>query len=205
MKTAIYPGSFDPVTLGHLNIIKRAAQCFDRVIVCVMVNSKKHGLFTPEERVELLERCTARFPNVEVDFSDELLAAYAKRRKAHVVVKGLRAVSDFEQEVQMAVINRKLNPRLETMFLASSDKYTYLSSTVVKEMARYGADLGEFVPREIVDDVDRKMRQAQEKENDYWQAVWKSCWTCSLKWWMRPRICPFPATSACWSGTAPWI
>lgn len=105
------PGSFDPVTLGHLNIIKRAAQCFDRVIVCVMVNSKKHGLFTPEERVELLERCTARFPNVEVDFSDELLAAYAKRRKAHVVVKGLRAVSDFEQEVQMAVINRKLNPR----------------------------------------------------------------------------------------------
>ena len=129
MKTAIYPGSFDPVTLGHLNIIKRAAQCFDRVIVCVMVNSKK-------------------------------------RRKAHVVVKGLRAVSDFEQEVQMAVINRKLNPRLETMFLASSDKYTYLSSTVVKEMARYGADLGEFVPREIVDDVDRKMRQAQEKEND---------------------------------------
>ena len=166
MKTAIYPGSFDPVTLGHLNIIKRAAQCFDRVIVCVMVNSKKHGLFTPEERVELLERCTARFPNVEVDFSDELLAAYAKRSKAHVVVKGLRAVSDFEQEVQMAVINRKLNPRLETMFLASSDKYTYLSSTVVKEMARYGADLGEFVPREIVDDVDRKMRQAQEKEND---------------------------------------
>ena len=166
MKTAIYPGSFDPVTLGHLNIIKRAAQCFDRVIVCVMVNSKKHGLFTPEERVELLERCTARFPIVEVDFSDELLAAYAKRREAHVVVKGLRAVSDFEQEVQMAVINRKLNPRLETMFLASSDKYTYLSSTVVKEMARYGADLGEFVPREIVDDVDRKMRQAQEKEND---------------------------------------
>ena len=96
----------------------------------------------------------------------QLLAAYARRRHAHVVVKGLRAVSDFEQEVQMAVINRKLNPRLETMFLASSDKYTYLSSTVVKEMARYGADLGEFVPREIVDDVDRKMRQAQEKEND---------------------------------------
>ena len=123
-------------------------------------------MFTPEERVELLRRSTARFPSVEVDFAEGLLAAYAKRRKAHVVVKGLRAVSDFEQEVQMAVINRKLNPRLETMFLASSDKYTYLSSTVVKEMARYGADLGEFVPREIVDDVDRKMRQAQEKEND---------------------------------------
>ena len=112
------------------------------------------------------EQLTGVLPKSYTDFSDELLAAYAKRRKAHVVVKGLRAVSDFEQEVQMAVINRKLNPRLETMFLASSDKYTYLSSTVVKEMARYGADLGEFVPREIVDDVDRKMRQAQEKEND---------------------------------------
>ena len=166
MKTAIYPGSFDPITLGHLNIIKRAAVCFDKLIVCVMVNSEKvnRGLFTPEERVELLERCTARFPNVEVDFSDELLAAYAKRRKAHVVVKGLRAVSDFEQEVQMAVINRKLNPRLETMFLASSDKYTYLSSTVVKEMARYGADLGEFVPREIVDAVNQRMRELEGTE-----------------------------------------
>ena len=166
MTTAICPGSYDPVTKGHLDIIQRSAALFDRVIVLVLINPAKTPTFTVEERVELLERCTARFPNVEVDFSDELLAAYAKRRKAHVVVKGLRAVSDFEQEVQMAVINRKLNPRLETMFLASSDKYTYLSSTVVKEMARYGADLGEFVPREIVDDVDRKMRQAQEKEND---------------------------------------
>ena len=162
MKIAIYPGSFDPVTLGHLNIIKRAAQCFDKLIVCVMINSNKRGMFTPDERVELLRRCTGRFPNVEVDFSDELLAAYAKRRRAHVVVKGLRAVSDFEQEVQMAVINRKLNPRLETMFLASSEKYTYLSSTIVKEMARYGADLGEFVPREIVDDVKDRMQKIQE-------------------------------------------
>ena len=153
MKIAIYPGSFDPVTLGHLNIIKRAAACFDRLIVCVMINSKKQGMFTPEERVELLKKATARFPNVEVDYSDGLLAAYAKRRRAHVVVKGLRAVSDFEQEVQMAVINRKLNPGLETMFLASSEKYTYLSSTIVKEMARYGADLADFVPREIVDAV----------------------------------------------------
>ena len=164
MNTAIYPGSFDPVTLGHLNIIKRAAACFDRVIVCVMINSKKKGMFTPEERVEMLRRATERFPNVEVDFSRELLAAYAKRRDAHVVVKGLRAVSDYEQEVQMAVINRKLNPQLETMFLASSDKYTYLSSTIVKEMARYGADLTEFIPREIVDDVNRRMREMEGKE-----------------------------------------
>ena len=183
MKTAIYPGSFDPVTLGHLNIIKRAAACFDRLIVCVMINSKKQGMFTPEERVELLKKATARFPNVEVDYSEgllaayakrrrahvvvkgRLLAAYAKRRRAHVVVKGLRAVSDFEQEVQMAVINRKLNPGLETMFLASSEKYTYLSSTIVKEMARYGADLGEFLPREIVDDVNRRMQELQERKD----------------------------------------
>ena len=172
MKTAIYPGSFDPVTLGHLNIIKRAAACFDRLIVCVMINSKKQGMFTPEERVELLKKATARCPNVEVDYSEGLLAAYAKRRRAHVVVKGLhvvvkglRAVSDFEQEVQMAVINRKLNPGLETMFLASSEKYTYLSSTIVKEMARYGADLGEFLPREIVDDVNRRMQELQERKD----------------------------------------
>jgi len=165
MSTAIYPGSFDPVTLGHLNIIKRAAACFDKVIVCVMVNnSKSRGLFTREERVELLRRATQRFPNVEVDSSDELLAAYAKRRGAHVVVKGLRAVSDYEQEVQMAVINRKLNPELETMFLASSEKYTYLSSTIVKELARYGADLTDFLPREIVDDVNRRMGELQGKE-----------------------------------------
>ena len=164
MSIAIYPGSFDPVTLGHLNIIKRAAACFDKVIVCVMVNSKKHGMFTPEERAELLRRSTERFPNVEVDRSGELLAAYAKRRGANVVVKGLRAVSDYEQEVQMAVINRKLNPELETMFLASSEKYTYLSSTIVKEMARYGADLSDFVPREIVDDVNRRMSELEGKE-----------------------------------------
>ena len=165
MPIAIYPGSLDPVTLGHLNIIKRAANCFDRLIVCVMVNSSKHGMFTPAERVELLRRATQRFPNVEVDFSDELLAAYARRRGAKVVVKGLRAVSDYEQEVQMAIINRKLNHNLETMFLASSEKYTYLSSTIVKEMARYGADLGEFIPREIVEDVEKRLKTLQERKD----------------------------------------
>lgn len=164
MGTAIYPGSFDPVTLGHLNIIKRAASCFDKLIVCVMVNSAKKGLFTPEERVEFLRRSTQRFSNVEVDSSDELLAAYAKRRKARVIVKGLRAVTDFEQEVQMAVINRHLNVNLETMFLASSEKYTYLSSTVVKEMARYGTNLADFVPREIVDDVKQRVREVEGKD-----------------------------------------
>ena len=157
MKTAIYPGSFDPVTLGHLNIIKRAAQCFDRVIVCVMVNSKKHGLFTPEERVELIRRVVAKLPNVEADCSSTLIAEYARQKRACTLVKGLRAVSDYENELQMALINRKLNPRLETMFLPSSAKYTYVSSSMVKEMARYGAELSDFVPREIIGDVQRKM------------------------------------------------
>jgi len=164
MSIAIYPGSFDPVTLGHLNIIKRASACFDKVIVCVMINSKKTGMFTREERVDQLRRATERFPNVEVDSSDELLAAYAKRKGAHVLVKGLRAVSDYEYEVQMALVNRKLNPNLETMFMASSEKYTYLSSTIVKEMARYGADLAEFIPREIVDEVNQRMKELEGKE-----------------------------------------
>ena len=164
MSIAIYPGSFDPVTLGHLNIIKRASACFDKVIVCVMINSKKTGMFTPEERLDQLRRSTERFPNVEVDYSNELLAAYARRRGAHVLVKGLRAVSDYEYEVQMALVNRKLNPNLETMFMASSEKYTYLSSTIVKEMARYGADLAEFIPREIVDEVNQRMKGLEGKE-----------------------------------------
>ena len=159
MKTAVYPGSFDPITLGHLNIIKRAAVCFDKLIVCVMVNSEKvnRGLFTPEERVELIRKVVARLPNVEVDSSTTLIAEYARQKRACTLVKGLRAVSDYENELQMALINRKLNPRLETMFLPSSTKYTYVSSSMVKEMARYGADLSDFLPREIIADVQEKM------------------------------------------------
>ena len=158
MKTAIYPGSFDPITLGHLNIIKRAAVCFDKLIVCVMVNSEKNkGLFTPDERVELIRRVVAKLPNVEADCSSTLIAEYARQKRACTLVKGLRAVSDYENELQMALINRKLNPRLETMFLPSSAKYTYVSSSMVKEMARYGAELSDFVPREIIGDVQRKM------------------------------------------------
>ena len=116
MGIAIYPGSFDPVTLGHLDIIKRAAAQFDRVIVCVMINSHKQGLFRPEERVELIKRVVGRLDNVEVDASGELLAEYAKKKGASCVVKGLRAMSDFEEEFQMATINRKLNPKLDTVF-----------------------------------------------------------------------------------------
>ena len=159
MKTAIYPGSFDPITLGHLNIIKRAAVCFDRLIVCVLVNSEKvnRGLFTEAERVELIRKVVAKLPNVEVDSSNTLSAEYARQKRACTLVKGLRAVSDYESELQMALINRRLNPRLETMFLPSSPKYTYVSSSMVKEMARYGADLSDFLPREIIGDVQRKM------------------------------------------------
>ena len=161
MKTAIYPGSFDPITLGHLNIIKRAALCFDKLIVCVMVNSQKNGLFTPDERVELIRRVVSQLPNVEVDASSVLLAEYARQRRARVIVKGLRAVSDFESEVQMAVVNRKLNPNVDTMFLPSNEKYTYLSSTVVKEMVRYGVELSDFIPREIIEDVKKKMNASR--------------------------------------------
>lgn len=158
MKTAIYPGSFDPVTLGHINIIKRAANAFDKVIVCVMVNSEKNGgLFKPEERVELLRK-SIQVENVEVDVYRGLVAEYAKKKGARVLVKGLRAVSDYEQEVQMAMINSKLNPDLDTVFFPSSEKYTYLSSSVAKEMARYNADLSEFLPREILEDVKKRLK-----------------------------------------------
>jgi pantetheine-phosphate adenylyltransferase len=157
MKIAVYPGSFDPVTLGHLNIIRRAAAIFDTVYVCVMANSDKNPLFTKEERVELIRRSTTRYKNVEVETASGLLVEYAKSKQAQVIVKGLRAVSDFDWEFQMALANRKIDPKIDTLFLASSEKYTYLSSTVVKEMAKYGADLSEFVPREIVEDIVNRM------------------------------------------------
>ncbi len=153
MSIAVYPGSFDPITLGHLNIIRRAAAIFDKVYVCVMINSNKRPMFTREERMELIARCTRSLDNVVVETSDDLLVQYAKARGANVIVKGLRAVSDFDSESQMALINKKLEPMIDTVFLTSSEKYTYLSSTVVKEMAKYGADLSGFVPREIIQDV----------------------------------------------------
>ena len=153
MKIAIYPGSFDPVTNGHLNIITRAARSFDRLIVCVMYNCEKSPMFTPEERVDLIRRVTAGIPNVEVMHSDKLLADFAREQGSSIIIKGLRAVSDFEREFQMALINKKINPELDTMFLTASQKYTFLSSSVVKELAGYGADLTPFVPCEIIEDV----------------------------------------------------
>ncbi len=157
MKTAIYPGSFDPVTSGHLNIIRRAANIFDRLIVCVMVNAGKNPMFTLEEREALIRRVTADLPNVEVDSSNELLADYARRRGSCVIVKGLRAGSDFESEFQMALVNRKLNPELDTMFLTADSQYMYLSSSMVKELGKYGAELSDFLPQEIIPDFREKL------------------------------------------------
>ena len=159
MKTAIYPGSFDPVTSGHLNIIQRAARIFDKVIVCVMVNSGKTPMFSQEERVELIRRVTADIPNVEVDSSDALLAEYAKQMGCRVIVKGLRASSDFENEFQMSMINRKLNPELDTMFLPAESQYLYLSSSTVKEMGRYGVDLSDFLPQSIIPDFQNRIKK----------------------------------------------
>ena len=152
MKTAIYPGSFDPVTSGHLNIIRRAASIFDRLIVCVMVNSGKNPMFTLEERVDQIRRVTADIPNVEVDSSGELLADYAKRKGSCVIVKGLRAGSDFENEFQMAMINKKINPQLDTLFLTAEHQYMSLSSSMVKELAAYDVDLTDFLPEQILPD-----------------------------------------------------
>ena len=159
MKIAIYPGSFDPVTSGHLNIIRRAANIFDKLIVCVMVNAGKNPMFSLQERVELIRRVTGDLPNVEVDGSSELLADYAKRRGSCVIVKGLREGSDFENEFQMALINHKINPELDTMFLTAESQYMYVSSSLVKELGSYGVDLTDFLPTEIIPDFQERLEK----------------------------------------------
>jgi len=157
MSIAVYPGSFDPITLGHLNIIRRSATLFDELFVCVMVNSDKKPLFTREEREEFIKSAVVRYKNVKVESSEELLVRYMKEKKAKVVIKGLRAVSDFDKEFQIALINRKLDSSIETLFMPSSEKYTYISSSAALEMARYGDDLKTFLPHEIISDVIRKI------------------------------------------------
>ena len=156
MKVAIYPGSFDPITKGHLNIIERASKIFDKLIVCVMVNGAKQPIFTSSERVELVCRVIRHLQNVEVYASEELLADFARRMGSSVIIKGLRAATDFENEFQMALINRKLNPGLDTMFLTSEHQYMFMSSSVIRELSRYDVDLKDFLPEEIIPDVKEK-------------------------------------------------
>lgn len=160
MKIAVCPGSFDPITNGHLEIIRRASRMFDKVIVVVMSNYfKKTGAFTPEERVDLIKRVTCDIPNVEVELSYGLLADYAREKKAIAIVKGLRAVSDFDTEFQQALANKKLNPEVETVFLTASGENMYLSSSVVKQICGFGGDISEFVPPVIRDDIEKRLRK----------------------------------------------
>lgn len=165
MKIAIYPGSFDPITSGHLNIIQRAANIFDKLIVCVMVNAGKAPMFNQDERVDLIRRVTRDIPNVEVESSTELLAEYAKRKGSCVIVKGLRAGSDFENEFQMALINHKINPDLDTMFLTAEHQYMYLSSSTVKELANYDVDLSDFLPDAIIPDFKKRIQNNRQGGN----------------------------------------
>lgn len=152
MKIALCPGSFDPVTLGHIDIIERTAELFDKVIVLVMSNSAKHSLFSIDERVELLKRCIKN-SNVEVDTYNGLLVDYAKKVDAVAIVKGLRAVSDFDYEFQQALTNKSLLPQIETVFLAAKGANMFLSSSMVKEVCSLNGDISRFVPKEILKDV----------------------------------------------------
>ena len=149
MRTAIYPGSFDPFTNGHLDVVQRASRLFDRVIVAVAKSDGKHPLFLLEERKALIEQSICDMPNVEADTFDGLLVNYVEKHSAQAVLRGLRAVSDFEFEFQMALMNRKLNDSFETIFMMPKDTYTFLSSRIVKEIARLGGDVNQFVPAHV--------------------------------------------------------
>lgn len=160
MTTAICPGSFDPITLGHVDIICRAAEIFDEVVVCVMHNTaKKSPMFTLEEKLSMARRAVEGYKNVRVDSYDGLLTEYVRRFDKPVIVKGLRAASDFDYEFQMNMINKCLNPTVETMFLTASERYTFLSSSIVREVAQYGAELKGLVPDAIIPDIEEKAKQ----------------------------------------------
>ena len=161
-KTAIYPGSFDPVTNGHLDLIRRSAKLFDQVIVVVMTNYNKIGnySFTVEERMALIRRVTEDLPNVQVDSDCGLLAAYAERKGADVIIKGLRAVSDFEDEFQQALINKKLNPQVETVFFAAESDNMFLSSSMIKQVCALGGDISPFLPPQICAEITARLRQS---------------------------------------------
>ncbi len=157
MKIAICPGSFDPITKGHVDIIERTCKLFDKVYAVVMVNPTKVPTFSTEERMELIRACTKHLDNVEVECYAGLIADYAKQKGACTLVKGLRAVTDFEYEFQQALTNKKLNPNLETLFMVTNQEYMYLSSTIVRQIANFGGDISQFVPEEIKDKLIEKM------------------------------------------------
>ena len=162
MVTAICPGSFDPITVGHVDIIKRAADMFDKVIVLVAPNKAKKFTFTVDERVVLISRVTKDIANVEVDSFDGLLVDYVREKGAKAIVKGLRAVSDFEYEFQMALVNKKLYPQADTVFLTTAAENMYLSSSVVKQVGSMGGDISPFIPPQVLDDI--KIRLMERKE-----------------------------------------
>ncbi|MBI3404100.1 MAG: pantetheine-phosphate adenylyltransferase [Acidobacteria bacterium] len=154
---AIYPGSFDPVTNGHLDLIERAAKIYDNLIVAVLANNEKEPLFSANERVEMLRESTARWPSVEVDLFHGLLVDYARKRNAHVLLRGIRAISDYEYELQMALMNRKLAPGIETVFMLPAETYSYLSSRLVKEIFRLGGDISKLVPSVVLERLRAKI------------------------------------------------
>ena len=164
MKTAIYPGSFDPVTFGHLDIIKRSASLADHLIVGVLNNSSKTPLFSVDERVNMIKEVTADIPNVEVLSFSGLLVDFARKHNVQVIIRGLRAVTDFEYELQMAQTNRVLAPDVDTIFLTTSLEYAYLSSTVMKEVANFDGDLSKFAPKEITDAVIEKLHADKQRK-----------------------------------------
>ena len=161
MKIAVCPGSFDPVTIGHMDIIHRTTKLFDKVIIVVMQNIRKQSVsfFTVEERLDFLRRCTKDMKNVEIDAYSGLLAEYTKQKNATAIVKGLRAVSDYEDEFQQALTNKKMNPAVETVFMAADSENMFLSSSVVRQVCMLGGDISEFVPAEIYDDIVRRLHQ----------------------------------------------
>ncbi|ARP50876.1 MULTISPECIES: pantetheine-phosphate adenylyltransferase [Caproicibacterium] len=163
-KIAICPGSFDPMTLGHLDIIRRSCKLFDRVIVAVLDNPAKHTAFTTEEREEMIRRCTKEMPQVEIDSFHGLLAEYAHQKHAVAVVRGLRALSDFEYEFQMSLTNRNLNPDLETIFFNTTAENMFLSSSVVKQIATFGGDISKCVPQCILPDIMDRIYTGGNKE-----------------------------------------
>ena len=159
MKAAIYPGSFDPMTLGHLDVIRRASKMFDTLIVSVLDNKAKNALFSVEERVSILKEATKDLPNVQVDSFQGLLIDYARQKDIHVSVRGLRAITDFEYELQMSQTNQRMKPDIETMFLTTSIEYSYLSSTTVREIAAFGGDVSQFVPEAVEIALREKMKE----------------------------------------------